>query len=92
MMLDHQREIYHKIIKLLIEMGHDDEDITKDASFTNDLGFDSLDTVEFVMQMEVMFDIAISYEYIETGCSTMAAIVQTISQLESTGNKRLEEV
>jgi acyl carrier protein len=73
-------------------MGHDDEDITEDASFTNDLGFDSLDTVEFVMQMEVMFDIAISYEYIETGCSTMAEIVQTVSQLESTGNKRLEEV
>ncbi|MBK8503797.1 MAG: acyl carrier protein [Saprospiraceae bacterium] len=91
LMTDQEREIYHKIRKLLVEMGHDDEAITEDASFTNDLGFDSLDIAEFVMQMEVMFDIAISYEYIETGCSTLLEIVQTISQLETANKVRLKD-
>ena len=41
-------------------MGRTSESLTHDHSFTNDLGADSLDTVEIVMQFENAFDIVIT--------------------------------
>lgn len=40
----------------------DENNITEDASFIDDLGADSLDTVEFVMELEKKFDITIPDE------------------------------
>jgi acyl carrier protein len=37
----------------------DENEVTPEASFTNDLGADSLDTVELIMEFEKEFDIAI---------------------------------
>jgi len=41
------------------KLGIDENEVTPEASFTNDLGFDSLDTVELIMDFEKEFDIQI---------------------------------
>ncbi|MBI3810857.1 MAG: acyl carrier protein [Nitrospirae bacterium] len=52
-----------KVKKIIIEqLGVDEEDVTPDASFVDDLGADSLDTVELVMAFEEEFGIEIPDE------------------------------
>lgn len=41
------------------KLGVDEGEVTPEASFTNDLGADSLDTVELIMEFEKEFNIAI---------------------------------
>jgi len=41
------------------KLGVDENEVTAEASFTNDLGADSLDTVELIMEFEKEFNIAI---------------------------------
>lgn len=41
------------------KLGVDEKEVTPTASFTNDLGADSLDTVELIMEFEKEFNIAI---------------------------------
>ena len=41
------------------KLGVDESELTPEASFTNDLGADSLDTVELIMEFEKEFNIAI---------------------------------
>ncbi len=52
-----------RIKAIIVEkLGVDEADITRDASFTNDLGADSLDTVELIMEFEKEFDMTIPDE------------------------------
>jgi len=52
-----------KIKKIIVEqLGVDEEDVTPEASFVDDLGADSLDTVELVMAFEEEFGIEIPDE------------------------------
>lgn len=44
------------------QLGVEDDQVTNEASFMDDLGADSLDTVELVMALEEEFDIEISDE------------------------------
>jgi len=44
------------------QLGVDEDQVTNEASFMEDLGADSLDTVELVMALEEEFDIEISDE------------------------------
>lgn len=56
-------DIEAKVKSIIVEkLGVDEGDITRDASFTNDLGADSLDTVELIMEFEKEFDITIPDE------------------------------
>ena len=49
-----------KVIDVVAEqLGVDKDKITRDTSFVNDLGADSLDTVELIMELEEEFDINI---------------------------------
>ena len=41
------------------KLGVDENEVTREASFTNDLGADSLDTVELIMEFEKEFNISI---------------------------------
>ena len=53
-------EIAEKVIAIIVDkLGVDESSVTADASFTNDLGADSLDTVELIMEFEKAFDITI---------------------------------
>lgn len=47
------------------KLGVDESEVTPEASFTNDLGADSLDTVELIMEFEKEFNIAIPDEQAE---------------------------
>ncbi|MEL6166459.1 MAG: acyl carrier protein, partial [Cyanobacteria bacterium J06628_3] len=61
-----QAEIFEKVKKIVAEqLGVEDEKITPNANFANDLGADSLDTVELVMALEEEFDIEIPDEAAE---------------------------
>ncbi len=74
-------DVAEKVKKIIAEhLGIDDmEKITEDAKFIDDLGADSLDTVELVMAFEEAFDVEIPDEKAET----ILTVVDAISHLES---------
>lgn len=56
-------DVAAKVRKIIIDkLGVDESEVTNEASFTNDLGADSLDTVELIMEFEKEFDRSIPDE------------------------------
>lgn len=56
-------DIRDRVKSIIVEkLGVDESEIADDASFTNDLGADSLDTVELIMEFEKEFDMQIPDE------------------------------
>ena len=69
-----------QVRKIIVEqLGVDEEEVTPDASFVDDLGADSLDTVELVMAFEEEFDIEIPDEDAEK-IQTVKAAIEYIQQ------------
>jgi len=59
-------DISSKVKSIIVDkLGVDEKEVTPTASFTNDLGADSLDTVELIMEFEIEFNIAIPDEQAE---------------------------
>jgi len=56
------------------KLGVDESEVTPEASFTNDLGADSLDTVELIMEFEKEFNIGIPDDQAEKISSVGDAI------------------
>ena len=55
-----------KIKEIIVDkLGIEESEITDSASFTNDLGADSLDTVELIMEFEKEFNVSIPDEEAE---------------------------
>ena len=53
-------DVAEKVKAIIVDkLGVDESEVTHEASFTNDLGADSLDTVELIMEFEKEFDIQI---------------------------------
>jgi acyl carrier protein len=53
-------DITTRVKAIIVEkLGVDEKEVTPEASFTNDLGADSLDTVELIMEFEKEFNLAI---------------------------------
>ena len=53
-------DVTTKVKAIIVDkLGVDDSEVTPTASFTDDLGADSLDTVELIMEFEKEFDIQI---------------------------------
>ena len=53
-------DIVNKVTAIIVDkLGVDENEVTPEASFTNDLGADSLDTVELIMEFEKEFNISI---------------------------------
>ena len=64
-----------KVKSIIVEqLGVDDEEVTSDASFVDDLGADSLDTVELVMAFEEEFGIEIPDEDAEKISNVQSAV------------------
>jgi len=70
-----KKEIVEKVKQIISEqLGVDEAEVTPSASFTDDLGADSLDQVELVMALEEEFDLAISDEDTEKILTVQDAI------------------
>ena len=66
-------DIKSRVIAIIVDkLGVDQGEVTPEASFTNDLGADSLDTVELIMEFEKEFNIAIPDDQAEK--------IQTVGQ------------
>ena len=69
------QQIFEEVQKIVVEQLEVEADkVTKDANFANDLGADSLDTVEIVMALEDKFDIEIPDEAAENIATVEAAV------------------
>jgi acyl carrier protein len=77
--LKNMANVADRVKKIIIDkLGVDESEVTLEASFINDLGADSLDTVELIMEFEKEFDVSIPDEQAE-GIQTVG---QAISYLE----------
>jgi acyl carrier protein len=72
-------DIATRVKKIIVDkLGVDEAEVTNEASFTNDLGADSLDTVELIMEFEKEFNISIPDEQAET----ITTVGQAVAYLE----------
>jgi acyl carrier protein len=66
-------DIAEKVKSIIVEkLGVEASEVTPEASFTNDLGADSLDTVELIMEFEKEFNVSIPDDQAEN--------IQTVGQ------------
>ena len=74
------RELFERVRKVIVEqLDVLEEEVTPDASFTDDLGADSLDLVELVMAFEQEFDVSIAEEEAEQ-VRTVAYAVRLLAE------------
>ena len=72
-------DIATRVKKIIVDkLGVEEAEVTNEASFTNDLGADSLDTVELIMEFEKEFNISIPDEQAET----ITTVGQAVTYLE----------
>ncbi|MBX3102082.1 MAG: acyl carrier protein [Bacteroidetes bacterium] len=73
-------DIAAKVKSIIVDkLGVDEKEVTPEASFTNDLGADSLDTVELIMEFEKEFKLSIPDEAAEK----IVTVGDAITYLES---------
>jgi acyl carrier protein len=73
------QDVESKVKSIIVDkLGVDESEVTRDANFTNDLGADSLDTVELIMEFEKEFDISIPDEDAEN----IATVGNAVDYLE----------
>ena len=73
-------DIESKVKAIIVDkLGVDESEVVNEASFTNDLGADSLDTVELIMEFEKEFDIQIPDDQAEN----IGSVGQAISYIEN---------
>ena len=76
--------IEEKVIQIIVDkLGVDEAEVTSEASIQNDLGADSLDTVELIMEFEKEFDISIPDEQAEN----IQPVGHAVTYLESSVEK-----
>ncbi|MDP4271124.1 MAG: acyl carrier protein [Bacteroidota bacterium] len=73
-------EIASKVKAIIVDkLGVEESEVTPEASFTNDLGADSLDTVELIMEFEKEFGISIPDDQAEK----IATVGDAIAHIEA---------
>ena len=76
-------EIEQKVKEIIVEkLGVDESEVSAEASFTNDLGADSLDTVELIMDFEKAFSVNIPDDKAETISTVGDAIAYIEANVE----------
>lgn len=74
------QDIQDKVVKIIVDkLGVEEAEVTPEANYANDLGADSLDTVELIMEFEKEFDISIPDEDAEQ----IATVGDTIDYIKS---------
>ena len=77
-------EIVKKVKEIIVDkLGVEDTEVTETANFTNDLGADSLDTVELLMEFERVFGIKIPDEETSAIVTVKDAIDKVAEKLAS---------
>jgi acyl carrier protein len=72
--------VAERVKKIIVDkLGVDEAEVTHEANFTQDLGADSLDTVELIMEFEKEFDVSIPDEQAEK----IQTVGQAVEYLES---------
>ena len=75
-------DISSRVKAIIVDkLGVDENEVVPEASFTNDLGADSLDTVELIMEFEKEFDIQIPDDQAEN----IITVADALTFLESKG-------
>ncbi len=75
--------IEDRVKKIVVEqLGANEDQVTAESSFVDDLGADSLDTVELVMALEEEFDMEIPDDQAES----IATIKDAVSYIEAQAN------
>ena len=73
-------DVAAKVKAIIVDkLGVDESEVVNSASFTNDLGADSLDTVELIMEFEKEFNIAIPDDQAEN----ISSVGQAIEYIEA---------
>lgn len=73
-------DVAAKVKAIIVDkLGVDESEVTNEASFTNDLGADSLDTVELIMEFEKEFDLAIPDDEAEK----ISTVGEAVNHIES---------
>jgi acyl carrier protein len=76
-------DLFDRVKQIIVEqLGVDEEQVTLDASFVDDLGADSLDIVELVMTLEEEFDLEIPDEDAESITTVNSAVEYLRDRLE----------
>lgn len=80
-------EIEQRVKSIIVEkLGVEEDEVTKEATLMEDLGADSLDTVELIMEFEKTFDIKISDEMSDK-IRNVGDIYETVNELVNTAEK-----
>lgn len=75
-------EVYDRVKRIIVDrLGVEEAQVSLEASFKEDLGADSLDVVELVMELEDEFDLEISDEDAEK-ITTVGDVVKYIQSQE----------
>ncbi|MBR1633118.1 MAG: acyl carrier protein [Bacteroidales bacterium] len=75
-------EIVKKVKEIIVDkLGVEPSEVTESANFTNDLGADSLDTVELLMEFEKVFGVKIPDEETNTIATVKDAIDKVAEKL-----------
>ncbi len=75
--------VEERVVNIVAEqLGVDKDKIKPESNFVNDLGADSLDTVELVMELEEEFDINIA----DDAAEKIQTVGEAISHINSSGN------
>ena len=73
-------DIASRVTAIIVDkLGVDENEVTAEASFTNDLGADSLDTVELIMEFEKEFNMGIPDDQAES-ISTVGDAIKYIEE------------
>jgi acyl carrier protein len=73
-------EIQEKVVKIIVDkLGVKESEVTPEATFTGDLGADSLDTVELVMEFEKEFGVQVD----DDAAEKFQTVGDVISYIES---------
>lgn len=77
-------DITAKVKSIIVDkLGVDEKEVVATASFTNDLGADSLDTVELIMEFEKEFNIAIPDDQAEK----ISTVGDAVAYIEANAKK-----
>ena len=76
-------DVKSKVVSIIVDkLGVEESEVSNEASFTNDLGADSLDTVELIMEFEKEFNIAIPDDQAEN----IQTVGDAIAYIEENAN------